>query len=823
MQTLADRGSPPRIVVRTDTIEREFDHTVGFTADGEPHADADEQVGIVCRLAWSESALQLSPVAGGAARLNGQAVDATQTLSLHDTLRCGAADIVIDRLSGTVARASVYALDGNATLPPDTDAAPLEISTPADTIVVPDDDLVLDAAPVVTPAAAQHRSRWQAAAWFALLLLALTFGVLVSVQRVALDLSPDDARVGVPGSLFKWHAGKTLFVFPGTHRLVAERTGYRPAEATVAVSRDKDSRAMLRLAKLPGRVTIDTGGVPASVSVDGRPAGQAPAEFEIEAGPRTLTVRAERYLDQIVRLEVVGLGEAQTVAVAMQPSFGVVTVASEPSGASIAVDGKEVGSTPARLELSAGVRRIALESPGLRTWQSSLVVRAGEETALGPIVLGAADARLQVRSQPSGSEVLVGGALRGKTPLTVELSPGVEHEIVVTRAGYDSAQRRVFAEAGKSTSISVTLVPRLVKVSVAGEPADAEVWVDGERQGRAPLELQLPAARHRVEIRKAGFESFVTELVLAPGLERSLQFELVDPRDIAGNAAPLITTKGGIALKLVAGGAFQMGSGRREQGRRPNEGSRRVTLQRPFYLGVSEVTNEQFRKFRPTHDSGFVGRTSLDLDSLPVTRVSWNDAVEFCNWLSTQEGLPVAYEQRGGSWTLKTPVGNGYRLPTEAEWEYAARYAGQGRFRRYGWGDALPLPPNSGNLAGSEARELVTTAFSDYRDDAAALAKPKQFPANALGLYDMTGNVSEWTTDRYSSFFDPAAATDPLGPSEGTQHVVRGANWRTNGMSELRLAWRDGAAGASDTIGFRVARYVAPTTGQAAATVTATD
>ncbi|MEZ5514650.1 MAG: SUMF1/EgtB/PvdO family nonheme iron enzyme [Steroidobacteraceae bacterium] len=823
MQTLADKDSPPRIVVRTSGVEHEFERAVGFAADGEPYADTAQHSAIVCRLAWSGSSLCVSPVAGGALRLNGKPLEATQALSLHDAIRCDAADIVIDRLAATAARASVYPLDGNATLPPDTDAAPREITTPADSIVVPDADLALDAAPASVSAAAQHRSRWQAAAWVALLLLALTFGALVLVQRVSLELSPDDASVRVPGTLFKWHAGKTVFVFPGTHRLVAERTGYRPAEATVDVSRVSDSRATLRLAKLPGRVTIDTGGVPAGVSVDGRPAGQAPAEFEIEAGPRTLTVRADRYLDQIVRLEVVGLGESQTVAVTMQPSFGVVAVASEPIGASIAVDGKEVGRTPARLELSAGVRRIALESPGLRPWQSSLVVQAGAETVLGPIVLGAADARLQVRSQPSGSEVLVGGALRGKTPLTVALSPGVEHEIVVTHAGYDSAQRRVFAEAGNATSLLVTLVPRLVKVTVAGEPADAEVLVDGELQGRAPLELQLPAARHRVEIRKAGFESYTTELVLAPGLDRSLRFDLVDPRDIVGNAAPVITTKSGIALKLVAGGVFQMGSGRREQGRRPNEGSRRVTLQRPFYLGVTEVTNEQFRRFRPTHNSGFVGGSSHDLDSLPVTQVSWNDAVEFCNWLSGQEGLPLAYEQRGGNWVLKSPVGNGYRLPTEGEWEYAARYAGQGRFRRYGWGDALPLPPNSGNLAGTEAQATVAVPLGDYRDNAPSLAKPKQFPPNALGLYDMTGNVSEWTTDRYSSFFDPTAATDPLGPSEGTQHVVRGANWRTNGMSELRLAWRDGADGTSDTIGFRVARYVAPVTGQAQATATATN
>ncbi|MCB1624961.1 MAG: SUMF1/EgtB/PvdO family nonheme iron enzyme, partial [Pseudomonadales bacterium] len=146
----------------------------------------------------------------------------------------------------------------------------------------------------------------------------------------------------------------------------------------------------------------------------------------------------------------------------------------------------------------------------------------------------------------------------------------------------------------------------------------------------------------------------------------------------------------------------------------------------------------------------------------------------------------------------------------EAEWEYAARYAAEGKVHRYSWGDSLPVPGNIANLAGTEARDVAGVALPDYHDEFAAIAKPRQFPANALGLYDMTGNVSEWTTDLYSSYVDATAATDPRGPAEGQQHVMRGANWRTSSVSDLRLAWRDGASGPSNTLGFRVARYVAP-------------
>ncbi len=812
MQTRSDSDSlvAPRIIVRKHDTEHGFDEAVVIAANGTAQDVAKAMDDPGCHLFWSKGTLRVNSIGGAAIRVNSIECESEPTLSLHDVVRCGEVDVVIDRLEAGLARASVYALAGNATLPPAGTAVPRSLTTPADALIEPDESLQLDAEPAIVAVASRRTSRWQLAASVAGVLLVAAFIGLLLVQRVALKLSPADAQVRVSGAVLAWHSGETLFLFPGEYRLIAARQGYRSAEATVNVARGIESRAAMQLEKLPGLVAIDTAGVEANVSVDGKPMGKVPAEIEIAAGDRTLTLRANRYLDQIVRVNVLGLGKKQSVKVTMQPSFGVVQVVSSPAGAQISVDGKLLGSTPAKLELSAGVRRVALQAPGLRPWESSIVIQAGEETTLGPIELGAADARLTLRSMPSAADVLVAGALRGKTPVTLALSPGVDHELTIARAGYDSQQRRVFAAAGKTSELTVKLVPRLVAVRVEGKPSDAEVLVDGQLRGTAPLDLRLPATRQRIEVRKTGFESYSAELVLAPGLDRTLQYDLVNPRDIVGNAAAKIETKHGITFQLVAGGVFQMGSARREQGRRPNEGSRRVTLQRPFYLGDSEITNGQFRQFRSTHNSGSVDNQSLDIDLQAVTNVSWNDAVEFCNWLSSQEGLPAAYQRQGASWVLKSPVENGYRLPTEAEWEFAARYAGAGKFLRYSWGESLPVPAQAANLAGAEARDIAGTVLTDYRDDFGAIAKPRQFPANKLGLYDMTGNVSEWTSDHYSSYFDSSAATDTLGPAEGQQRVIRGANWRTHSVSELRLAWRDGASEPSDTIGFRVARYVAP-------------
>jgi formylglycine-generating enzyme required for sulfatase activity len=312
-------------------------------------------------------------------------------------------------------------------------------------------------------------------------------------------------------------------------------------------------------------------------------------------------------------------------------------------------------------------------------------------------------------------------------------------------------------------------------------------------------------------VRKEGYSPYIADVALAPGIGRTLDFKLVDPRDIAGNAPQTITTKSGIKLLVVAGGTYQAGTDRREQGRRPNEGAHKVTLFRPFYMGEREVTNAQFRQFRSTHNSGAVGQTSLDLEKLPAVRVTWEDAAEFCNWLSAEEGLPPAYQPvEGGGFQLIVPVSTGYRLPTEAEWEFVARAASTGKPLKYPWGKDLPVVSGSANVAGGEAFELLGAALDGHRDEFPATAAPALFPPNPLGFFDFAGNVSEWVNDLYLSYVPSTAVTDPLGPNDSKAHTYRGSNWRTATSSEMRFPWREGAIVASDFIGFRVARYVAP-------------
>jgi len=745
----------------------------------------------------------------GRISINGMPVAGARIVIAGDVITIAGSQFLVEEAQPRSLALRRFELVGNETLPP--------VGDSVRTLAVPVEELPIELGEVpgvegIAPAAAPRlpRHTLNYLAWAMGVVLVVVLGVFTLLKPIELDLRPGDATVTSIGN-FSWQSAASVFVFPGEHRLRAERVGYEPAEVRLRVGGPVQARALIHLVKLPGKLQVDTGGVTAEISADGARLGRVPGVVDVPAGERTLTFRAPRYLDHVERLNIAGGGEKQQLKVALKPNFGVVGVTSIPAGAAIEVDGKPAGFTPAKVEMDSGIRRVQLSSPGLRVWTSSVVVAAGVPQDIGPIALGAADARVTVRSVPSGAQVTTGGSFRGVTPVTLELAPGVTHSISIARAGYAPWTREVFAESGKESSIDARLAALLVDVRVQGQPEDAEVFVNGNPQGKAPASLQLPASRHHIEVRKEGFKPFVTDVVLAPGIGRTLDFKLIDPKDVVGNSPARITTKTGIKLLIVAGGTFQAGTDRREQGRRPNEGSHKVTLARPFYMGEREITNGQFRRFQPAHNSGAIGNISLDLDKQPVARVTWQEAAEFCNWLSAEEGLPPAYSGGGEvGFKLIVPVTNGYRLPTEAEWEFVARAASTGKSLKYPWGKDLPVVSGTANFAGSEAAGLLGAALVGHTDEFPAVAAPALFPPNPLGFYDLAGNVSEWVNDRYSSFVASTAVTDPLGPDDSKGYTYRGSNWRSAATSELRFPWREGGTEASDVIGFRVARYVAP-------------
>ena len=468
-------------------------------------------------------------------RFNGRLLRSACDLRPGDTLALGDAQIVVSDVTRTLLRIEVHHFAGNVTIPPAATLATLVLDEsgdddveiqPLDGLRVPTLARTAPDRPRLPEEAGKTMRRWIVTGALAIILLAVAT-VVTLLQTVVVDVRPFDARLSVPGSMLAIPNANSLLLLPGKHVVRAERDGYVTGQVDVEVRQGAPNGARLRLQKLPGRLHIDTGGVAAAVSVDGVESGHVPGELSIPAGQRTLIIRAPRYVDYITNVAIEGAGARQDLHVKMQTSWGALRVLSIPEGAHVSVDGSDGGVTPVTVDAPSGVRRVQLSAPGYKTWESSLVLKAAETLSVGPVTLGQPDAHLIVRSEPAGADATVGGTHLGRTPAEIDLPSGIAHEVVLSAPGYKNWTRAVFAEPGRKLAVLARLEPILVRVSVRGEPADAELFVDGVPRGKAPQALELSATEHRIEVRKEGFQAFKATVAPAATLDRTVQYRLV--------------------------------------------------------------------------------------------------------------------------------------------------------------------------------------------------------------------------------------------------------------------------------------------------------
>jgi formylglycine-generating enzyme required for sulfatase activity len=644
------------------------------------------------------------------------------------------------------------------------------------------------------------------AALLALILLAV---FMFTARAVHIQLDPPADRVVLDGAMPVMPVGGRHLAQSGSYLLRAEKKGYHPLATRIEVGKTQNQEFAFTLRKLPGILQVTAGGVGgAAVTVDGEPRGEAPIEISLEPGPHEVLVAARNYLPYRETVEIDGAGREQALEVELAEAWAPVSFSSQPPAAILLVDGEAKGRTPATVEIGDGSHEVALRLDGYKTWRSQLEVAGDVPQTVPEIVLEKADGRVSLRSSPAGASVTVGGSYRGQTPLSLALPPGRAYDISLSKAGYEPAARTVRVDTAEEQSLDVALQPIVGVIKVNLEPADATLFVDGVEQRER--QLSLAAVPHRLEARKPGHAPFTQTVTPRPGFAQVVDIELKTVEQLEAAATPaVVTSAAGQQLRLIAPREFTMGAPRREQGRRANENLQPVRITRPYYIGVHEVSNDEFRAFLESHDSGIVGQVSLATGNHPAVRVPWEQAARYCNWLSEKESLPPVYADDGGRLTARTPIGTGYRLPTEAEWALAARFAGASEGLKYPWGMSMPPPANAGNFADTSARELLGETLGGYDDGYAATAPVGRFAPNAVGLFDIGGNVSEWTHDVYGIYPGTASEplVDPLGPAQGSAHVVRGSSWMHGGLSELRLSWRESGEEPRQDVGFRIARY----------------
>ncbi len=411
-------------------------------------------------------------------------------------------------------------------------------------------------------------------------------------------------------------------------------------------------------------------------------------------------------------------------------------------------------------------------------WESSSLIGnfyflASSGATIDYPISGSSDARFSLKANVSGAAVFLDGQRIGTTNLAnVKVVPG-EHRVKVEKEGYEPYRKTVRLKSGRSLTLTVWLEPEALAksslyVDAAPEDATVKILNIGPRfyQG-----MELDPGKYHLEVSAGGYETKQQWIQLDEGEDESVGIrlkKLVPPVWKGKN----FSNSMGMKFKYIKPGSFMMGSPSGESGRDNDETRHRATLTRGYYLQTTEVTQGQWEAVmgtKPWSGEKYV----RDNPNCPAVYISWDDCKEFIRKLNKKEGA------------------DNYRLPTEAEWEYACR---AGSTTRFSFG-------NSDSLLGDYAW-YCGNAWDIGNKYAHRVGGKKP---NAWGLYDMHGNVWEWCRDWKGGY--SGTVSDPTGPSSGSLRVFRGGSWG-NGAGYCRSAYRgDFSPGYRYVnLGFRLAR-----------------
>ena len=650
------------------------------------------------------------------------------------------------------------------------------------------------------------------------LLVAYTLFFLLTARSVSITVESETApSIDISGLHLPF--GERFLMRPGTYELIVTAEGYQTFSGPLLVDRAEVQTLALSLTPLPGTLVIDSAPVSATVSLNGSVIGTTPLTIDaVDAGEATLSVSAERYLPYETVIDVTGRAQTQRFSANLTPGWASVLVQTAPADVSVQIDQLRVDEPSVTLngmvlEVMQGSREITFSAPGYIDEVIELDAVADTDVDLGIVELTPAEGMLRLTSVPAGAVVTRDGRFVGATPTEVAMEPSTRHRIQVSRAGYLTESFSLSLEKGASVNRQVVLSPALGEVDIQVTPRNATIQINGDDRGKGSQVLSLPGVEQVITIRAPGYASVERRVTPRAGLKQRISVALLTDEEARKAAIkPEITTSVGQTLVLIDPqvspvNEFTMGAPRRDAGRGANEVERPVRLTRAFYMATTEVTNAQFRQFTQNHESGQAGGKSLNREHQPAVQLSWQQAASFCNWLSVREGLAPFYTERDGIITGFNSASTGYRLPTEAEWAFAARIQGDDVWR-FAWGEAWPPEDGSANLADASSALVTGRILNGYTDKVVVSAEVGKFPPNPRGLYDMGGNVAEWVNDVYRvPVPNEAIEENPLGDPQGDNYTIRGASWSLSRLRELRLTYRDYGERGRDDVGFRVARY----------------
>ena len=428
-----------------------------------------------------------------------------------------------------------------------------------------------------------------------------------------------------------------------------------------------------------------------------------------------------------------------------------LTLIVSPANSKVTIDGQMQNvdaDGSVSVYLPQGIHSYSVESAGYAS--KSGRVTLSSESVTERVTLESVLATVQVSCPTSGAQIYVNNQLKGTTPWSGTLAAG-NYQMEARLSGYRSQKVTESIAERANRQITIPALQAIVgNLNVNYKPAQSEVWMDGRRLGSTPdVFRNLLVGQHQVEIRKEGYTTKketvtiadVQTAMLTGSLERQQtaqsQNQVQTTVSSASGSAIETITVNGVSFNMVRvdGGTFTMGA-TAEQGSdvgSDEKPTHQVTLS-SYSIGETEVTQALWQAVMGSNPSKYKGTQK------PVEQVSWNDCQEFIQ-------------------NLNQLTGRKFRLPTEAEWEYAARGGNKCRGYKY---------------SGSNNIDDVAWYTKTTNDTGTRFVKTKQ--ANELGLYDMSGNVWEWCQDRYGKY-NSGAQTNPTGATSRTFRVNRGGGY----------------------------------------------
>ncbi len=532
-----------------------------------------------------------------------------------------------------------------------------------------------------------------------------------------------------------------------------------------------------RAASGPAGLYITTVPPGAEVYLGSVRAGATDPAFQkanLKAGTRLrVTLRKRDCHDKVFDVDLKP-GVARYERVKLAPAFGTLVIESEPAGAKVTVGGKAVGTTPYRNErMPSGSYLVSVEKEIYRSVQDQAVeVRDGRTTSKR-YTLVPEFGTLAVDSAPQGARVLVGGKERGRTPSEIRLEPG-RYEVVVEKEGYRAKRFEVVVARGRRVEIGAArarLAKKLFSVNVFADPPlpGARILLDGEDTGRkAPDTLTgIPSGTHTLDVRtaKKGGKRQITghdrEALSVTVALKNLGMRMGTPGEVWKEPVT------GMEFVWVPGGCYEMGCGDWSGECYGDEEPAHEVCVDGFWMSRYEVTQGQWKQVIG-HNRSHFDRCGADC---PVEMVSWKDAKRFIKKLTSMNKGHYRF-----------------RLPTEAEWEYACRSGGKPE-----------------KYAGGSDVDRVAWYRGNNGDRTEPVGKKA---SNGLGIHDMSGNVFEWCEDFYDSdAYEKHTQKNPIYDSGGSKRVIRGGSWHWS-RRYVRCADRKNTLPdyRSNVLGFRVVR-----------------